>query len=252
LVQFMAQWFRAIFFELPGHGQSQAFRQPFSTGLVAQLVEELLDKLGYERFNLMGFSFGGILAMRVIQRLRGRIDRLLLISPCLDHRALQLSAQRRRVIRGINRALTWPPARRGLYRLMHSRRTVRALAWTLSRLGRLEATIHPEEFLPRIRKTTLEVLGAQIEEILMVSLPLPQEKHRIQCYFAMSINDPLLDYHTTRRILLQHFEQVDTLELIFPYHQPPHPVKYTELQGGFRASVERFLQTKQEIGSGVG
>jgi pimeloyl-ACP methyl ester carboxylesterase len=64
LVQFLGQWFKVYFFELPGHAQSSPFKESFSSARVAELVEQLADKLGYDRFNLMGFSFGGILAMR--------------------------------------------------------------------------------------------------------------------------------------------------------------------------------------------
>jgi len=73
LAQFMAQWFHVYFFELPGHGQSGPFRERFSSQQVAELVGQLANKLGFERFNLMGFSFGGILAMRTFKHLSQRI-----------------------------------------------------------------------------------------------------------------------------------------------------------------------------------
>src|SRR6185295_11868203 len=69
LAQFMAQWFHVYFFELPGHGQSKPFREKFSSYQVATLVEQFANKLGYDHFNLMGFSFGGILAMRTFKLL---------------------------------------------------------------------------------------------------------------------------------------------------------------------------------------
>jgi surfactin synthase thioesterase subunit len=72
LVQFMAQWFRVYFFELPGHGESSSFQEGFSSHKIAELVSQLADELGYERFNLMGFSFGGLLAMRTFKRLSHR------------------------------------------------------------------------------------------------------------------------------------------------------------------------------------
>ena len=56
LAQFMAQWFHVYFFELPGHGQSEPLQDGFSSQKVARLVAQLADELGYERFNLMGFS----------------------------------------------------------------------------------------------------------------------------------------------------------------------------------------------------
>ncbi len=69
LAQFMGQWFHVYFFELPGHGKSSPFQENFSSHQVAKLVEQMADHLGLKRFNLMGFSFGGILAMRTYQRL---------------------------------------------------------------------------------------------------------------------------------------------------------------------------------------
>src|SRR4030095_5437920 len=94
LAQFMAQWFHVYFFELPGHGQSEPFRDGFSSQKVARLVAQLADELGYQRFNLMGFSFGGILAMQTFKLLSHRIDRMILIAPCLGHRALPFSKHR--------------------------------------------------------------------------------------------------------------------------------------------------------------
>ena len=54
LAQFMAQWFHVYFFELPGHGQSDPFCEGFSSQQVAELVGQLANKLGFDRFNLMG------------------------------------------------------------------------------------------------------------------------------------------------------------------------------------------------------
>ncbi len=69
LAQFMGQWSHVYFFELPGHGQSEPFREHFSSQQVAQLVAQLADKLGFKRFSLMGFSFGGILTMQTFKLL---------------------------------------------------------------------------------------------------------------------------------------------------------------------------------------
>ena len=48
LAQFMAQWFHVYFFELPGHGQSEPFREQFSSQRVAELVGQLADHVGGE------------------------------------------------------------------------------------------------------------------------------------------------------------------------------------------------------------
>ena len=114
LTQFMAQWFRVYFFELPGHGQSGPFKEKFSSHQVAELVEQLADALGYDRFNLMGFSFGGILAMRTFKFLSHRIERLILIAPCLGHRALPFSRLRLRMLYRSNKLLSRQKSRNDL------------------------------------------------------------------------------------------------------------------------------------------
>src|SRR6187549_3566405 len=48
LAQFMGQWFRVFFFELPGHGQSEPFQEGFSSQRVAELVKQLTDALGFD------------------------------------------------------------------------------------------------------------------------------------------------------------------------------------------------------------
>jgi pimeloyl-ACP methyl ester carboxylesterase len=122
LAQFMAQWFRVYFFELPGHGQSEPFKENFSSHQVAELVKQLVDTTGYDHFNLMGFSFGGILAMRTFKLLAPRIDRLILIAPCLGQRALSFSSLRLKLLLKFNHLLSRPKAQARFVRLIHNDR----------------------------------------------------------------------------------------------------------------------------------
>src|SRR5574339_760558 len=70
LAQFMGQHFTSYFFELPGHGGSTPYPEKFRSHLVPYTVEALVDNLGYDRFHLMGFSFGGLLALRTLEHLQ--------------------------------------------------------------------------------------------------------------------------------------------------------------------------------------
>src|SRR3989337_2536136 len=72
LAQFMGQRFRVYFFELPGHGSSSPFPQPFSSQLAAETVEDFIGCPGYQSVSLMGFSFVGILTMTTLNRPRER------------------------------------------------------------------------------------------------------------------------------------------------------------------------------------
>ena len=241
LAQFMAQWFHVYFFELPGHGQSEPFQDGFSSQKVARLVAQLADELGYERFNLMGFSFGGILAMQTFKLLSHRVDRMLLIAPCLGHRALPFSSLRRSLLHKSNQLLSHPKVQKKFVSLIHNPGTVSITVKVLQRIGRLEDTIPLQEKLPRTKASTISVLTAQINEILTTEFAVEANKYNTPCYFAMSVHDPLLRFETTQDILESHFENVSTVRLSYPFHQPPAPFTYEELNRDFHETVDSFL-----------
>jgi pimeloyl-ACP methyl ester carboxylesterase len=241
LAQFMAQWFHVYFFELPGHGESEPFRDGFSSQKVARLVAQLADELGYQRFNLMGFSFGGILAMQTFKLLSHRIDRMILIAPCLGHRALPFSKARISLLHKSNRLLSHPKVQEKFVSLIHNPGTVSITVKVLQRIGRLEDTIPLQEKLPRTKASTISVLTAQINEILTTEFAVEANRYNTPCYFAMSIHDPLLRFETTQDILESHFENVSTVRLFYPFHQPPAPFTYEELNRDFYETVDSFI-----------
>jgi pimeloyl-ACP methyl ester carboxylesterase len=241
LAQFMGQWFHVYFFELPGHGESEPFREPFSSQRVAQLVEQLADKLGYERFSLMGFSFGGILAMQTFKHLSTRIDRVVFIAPCLDHRALPFSSLRLSVLYKFNKFLSYPKVQRSFCDLIHNQRTVSVVVRLLQKMGRLEDAMPLEKKLLHTRASTISVLNAQVDEILTTEFDIAPTKHQTPCYFAMSVYDPLLRFDMTFHIVHNHFENVSAVPLLYPFHQPPEAFSYEELNRNFYKTVDSFM-----------
>jgi hypothetical protein len=252
LAQFMAQWFHVHFFELPGHGQSEPFRDGFSSQRVAELVAQLADSQGWERFNLMGFSFGGILAMRTYKLLSHRIDRLILIAPCLDHRALPLSSFRVSLLYRFNRFLSYPKMQTFFCGLIHNQRTISLIVKFMQKVGRLEKNLHLERKLLTTPASTIEVLNAQVNEILTTEFEIAPVRHKTPCYFAMSIYDPLLRFDTTLGIVHNHFADVSTMSLTYPFHQPPKAFTYEELNRDFYETVDRFMQSKTHQWTSVG
>jgi pimeloyl-ACP methyl ester carboxylesterase len=248
LAQFMAQWFRVHFFELPGHGESTPFEDGFSSHKVAELVSQLADRLGYQRFNLMGFSFGGLLAMRTFRRLSHRIDRLILIAPCLDHRALPLSSRRQALLYKFNQLLSLPNLQARFVELIHNPRTISMIIRVLQKVGQLEETVPLQEKLPRTKASTISVLNAQLGEILTTEFEVNPEKYETPCYFAMSVHDPLIRFDATTEILQKHFANASIVRLNYPFHQPPRPFTYEELNHDFHATVDSFIQPKERQG----
>jgi hypothetical protein len=250
LAQFMGQWFRVFFFELPGHGQSEPFQEGFSSQRVAELVGQLTDALGFDRFNLMGFSFGGILAMQTFKLLSERIDRMFLIAPCLDHRALPWSKLRFSLMHGFNWLMDQPGLRDRFCRLINDKRTVSLAVTFLKKLMQLEDTVPLERKLLTTRPSTIEVLNVQLREVLTTEFEVAPTKYRTPCYFAMSVHDPLLRFDTTLGIVNNHFASVSALPLLYPFHQPPRPFTYEELNGTFYKTIDMFVNTNMPVEQG--
>ena len=66
--------------ELPGAGRSPTPRRPLSIAAMAKLLTELLDELGHEQVDVLGFSLGGIVAQQLAHDAPQRVRRLALAS----------------------------------------------------------------------------------------------------------------------------------------------------------------------------
>ena len=67
-------------FDVPGVGGSPTPKVPYNFALLAWLVGRLLDRLGYDRFDALGISWGGGLAQQLAFQYPRRCRRLVLVS----------------------------------------------------------------------------------------------------------------------------------------------------------------------------
>jgi 3-oxoadipate enol-lactonase len=65
--------FRVTAWDLPGHGQSPAAREPFTVAELADAVVRLLDALGEQRVYYAGVSLGGAVGLELALRHPGRL-----------------------------------------------------------------------------------------------------------------------------------------------------------------------------------
>jgi pimeloyl-ACP methyl ester carboxylesterase len=227
--QFFGQRFTVYFFELPGHGKSTPFAQAYSSKLVAESVGAFLDQLGYSSAALLGFSFGGILALHTLNHLRERINKVIFISPCVSQNAIILSDSRKVSLRKLLTFLRTPVIQHCVVKILHSKRFGYNCAALFRKLGKVENTIPLEAILCGLPASTVDVLIYQACEILKCEFPLPKSPLLQKCYFAMSINDPVLDFQTTYDFLDVYFQEVFTARFTFPYHQPAVLPTFSEL-----------------------
>lgn len=69
---------RVIAFDAPGVGDSPAARGPLTIGKVATLATAVLDHVGVERADVLGYSWGGAVAQHLAWRHAARVERLVL------------------------------------------------------------------------------------------------------------------------------------------------------------------------------
>jgi poly(3-hydroxyalkanoate) depolymerase len=67
-----------ICYDVPGAGESQPPPYPWRPRHHAQLANKLLDKLGFDRVNVLGISWGGMLAQQFARQFPTRTERLVL------------------------------------------------------------------------------------------------------------------------------------------------------------------------------
>jgi pimeloyl-ACP methyl ester carboxylesterase len=79
--ELLASQYRVIIFEVPGFGQSPANERSQSMSELARTMAQAVTNLGIERFNLMGNSFGGKLALWLAVQQPERVQALVLVAP---------------------------------------------------------------------------------------------------------------------------------------------------------------------------
>ncbi len=223
LTQFMGQLYTAYFFELPGHGKSTPYPNHFNSRLLPPTVASFMDSMGHDTFNLMGFSFGGLLTLRTLEALEHRINQVILLSPLVSKRALLYSPVRQWGFRQVSSVFKIPSVQHGLIRVMNSRRFDNALINVLHKATKIEKSILNSKDALKIPPSTLDVLAYTMDEIFNMEYasstgPFPQP-----CFFGMSIYDDMLDYETTLNIVRDHFTDLTVQTFTLPYHQPPEP-----------------------------
>jgi pimeloyl-ACP methyl ester carboxylesterase len=233
LTQFMGQRFTSYFFELPGHGGSTPYPEKFESRFVPKTVEDFVNRLGYDKFNLMGFSFGGLLALRALEHLQNRIEKVILLSPSVSRRALKWSTPRQWIFKASINAMKNTTILQSAHYLMNTARLETPLTFALSKLSKVDQRILKNKNALRMPLSTLDVFADTMAEIFQVEYQYADKPFCNPCYFGMSINDDILDYNLTEQIVRQHFQNLTVQKFTHPYHQPPKPPTFEWLNHEF-------------------
>lgn len=239
-IHFMGQRYSVHFFELPGYGGSEPFAEPFSSELVAEMVEQFADALGLDRFVLMGFSFGGVLTLKTLHRLGDRVSKVILLAPFVSNRGLQHNFFKLQAIRAATAS-----ARRGFgracwLRIIRNPRAVDAFVWFMTSIGKFESSADLGARVLAFEDASFDTLRNQVAEVLTTREEDLEGPYSQPCFFGMSVNDPLLKYETSYRFVSAQFPDPIVVEWDFPFHAPPEPFTFEQLNSDYAQLLDSF------------
>jgi pimeloyl-ACP methyl ester carboxylesterase len=137
----LAEGYRVIALDLPGHGESSKRRGDHTPAYFAAVVRRLLDELELERVALAGNSMGGRIALEVSATVPDRVSALVLLGPALAGLPLPFIAKFLHVVPTEIGALPLPLRRQIVAR------TIRSLFAVPERLPDLAYQAGADEFI---------------------------------------------------------------------------------------------------------
>ncbi len=80
IMQMLSERSKVIAVDLQGHGRTAITDRPMSYDALADDIAELVRQLGYHRADVMGYSLGGLVALRTAIRRPDVVNRLIVVS----------------------------------------------------------------------------------------------------------------------------------------------------------------------------
>ena len=81
LLPALAEQYRVIVPDLPGHGESGKPRVRYTPAYFARVIEALMDQMGLDDAAVIGNSMGGRVALEVVASFQDRVNSLILLDP---------------------------------------------------------------------------------------------------------------------------------------------------------------------------
>jgi pimeloyl-ACP methyl ester carboxylesterase/putative sterol carrier protein len=81
LLPALAERYRVIVPDLPGHGESSKPRERYTPAFFSHVIDELMNEMGVEEAAVVGNSMGGRIALEVAAALPNRVNSLILLDP---------------------------------------------------------------------------------------------------------------------------------------------------------------------------
>lgn len=75
----LAQHYHVVLFDMKGHGMSEKVQTGYDLTSMTNDLRDLMDELGIEKAHLAGYSYGGLVALKMATRFPERVGQLVVI-----------------------------------------------------------------------------------------------------------------------------------------------------------------------------
>jgi esterase len=75
----LAKHYRVVLFDMKGHGMSEKVQTGYDLTSMTNDLRDLMDELGIEKAHLAGYSYGGLVALKMATRFPQRVGKLAII-----------------------------------------------------------------------------------------------------------------------------------------------------------------------------
>lgn len=169
--------YQIICLDLPGFGKSELPKKTFSLNEYALIVERFIEKLRIKHITLIGHSFGGAIAIRLVTMKPALINNLILVNSSGIRHGSKKKMLKKIIAKIIRPLFIFPfmkPIRKKLYQIMGAEDYI-----TTPQLRQTYLTIIREDLTPllsRVTTKTLIVWGAKDTE---TPLEMGKTMHRL-------------------------------------------------------------------------
>jgi hypothetical protein len=156
----------------------------------------------------------------------------------VSNRALTRPALDRAVVTAVISALEHHIPRHMLAWLLGNDVAVRLVVWFMTDIGGFESPTDLKARLMSYSESTIQVLVAQVREILTVTEEDVAGPYEQPCFFGKSEFDPLLEYARTAAFVRANFPDLVTETFDWPYHAPPVPLTFDDYVRDYSTLLE--------------
>lgn len=204
IMTFFSKRFFVTFFDLPGHGKSLEYTDGYSYTKLMDDIDNLMQSLSSRTFHVMGFSYGGFLALQTLRAYPERISSVILAAPFITPQTLALPTKKLKQAKTLHTILASKPIKKRIYTMAQKDKSVIRLIKLARFIGLLknEEISFYQKQMAGMDEDTVDTIANQLKECITQTLDFAPKHITQPIHLVMTKKDPIVDYEKTLQTLM--------------------------------------------------